>query len=244
MPAELSDAQLGAFDTEYVNDRRWALVDPLIDESFGSMERFTVLDVGGGNGQFADRILRAYPAAQVIVVEPSATLLDRNVPDDRKLCIRGGADLLTTLEVRPDLVCFNWVLHHLIEPTYRHTRLQIRSTLRQAASILSDDGRISVFENNYNGTPVADVPGFLTYHALRAPGLARLARHAGANTAEIGVCFLSRTGWHRMFRSAELELESDSESNAVLPSFLERHPLARKAVMLREVRIGHYWLRA
>lgn len=58
---QLEDSQLETFDTEYVNNKRWAIVKEKIDKDFPD-GNFTFLDIGGGNGKFADRLLKAYPS--------------------------------------------------------------------------------------------------------------------------------------------------------------------------------------
>ena len=66
----------------------------------------------------------------------------------------------------------------------------------------------------YQGWVVENVPGRLIYHLTSAKLTASLARRMGANTAGVGVCFLSKHQW--------------------LMTFLH----------LRQIRVGHVWLRA
>ena len=45
---------------------------------------FRVLDIGGANGRFSDRLLSEYPRAQAVVLDNSEHLLSQNQPNDRK----------------------------------------------------------------------------------------------------------------------------------------------------------------
>lgn len=64
----LSASQTGAFDGERIHPGQWAhlfsLLDPLADRG-----RLAVLDIGGGSGRFADRVLNRYPTARVTVLD-------------------------------------------------------------------------------------------------------------------------------------------------------------------------------
>ena len=59
---QLADDQLAAFDTEYVTEPLWDILKRRIDRAFPD-GRFSFIDIGGGNGVFADRLLAAYPDA-------------------------------------------------------------------------------------------------------------------------------------------------------------------------------------
>src|SRR5438876_5406232 len=75
----LTDDQLEAFDTESVNDQRWIPIHRCLDRDFPDGQ-FTFLDLGGGNGTFADRLLEDYPSSSGVVLDNSQLLLNRNKP--------------------------------------------------------------------------------------------------------------------------------------------------------------------
>lgn len=90
---QLDDERLAHFDTEYMTESRLLTVKERIDRDFPS-GRFTFLDVGGGNGAFADRILASYPDASGVVLDSSQFLLDRNRSNERKsLVLESAANL-------------------------------------------------------------------------------------------------------------------------------------------------------
>ena len=74
---KLSDTQIEAFDTEYVDEDRWTLIKGRIDADFPDGD-FSFLDLGGGSGRFADRLLSNYPRAVGSVLDNSEVLLGRN----------------------------------------------------------------------------------------------------------------------------------------------------------------------
>jgi hypothetical protein len=238
---QLSDAQLEAFNTEYVDDARWGPLKARIDQDFpGGAFRF--LDVGGGNGKLADRLLSAYPEAEGTVLDNSDLLLSMNVFHPRKTTLLRGAEELASLKQRYDLVLFNWVLHHLVDGTsYRRTRENIRGVLSTASTLLAPNGRLSVYENLYQGWLLPDAPGRIIFGLTSSRLLASVAKRGGANTAGVGVCFLSRRQWHQTFSAAGLEVLREAEpDDYIWPTRLSW----RLLLHIKHIRCGHFWMRS
>jgi ubiquinone/menaquinone biosynthesis C-methylase UbiE len=237
---QLSDEQLKEFDVEYVDAHRWAPIQTCIDSDFGD-GKFTFLDVGGGNGKFADRILAAYPSARGVVLDNSRLLLEANSSHPRKTTVLKSAEGLGELTERFDIVFFNWVLHHLVERgSYQASRRNIDRTLSAGVRVLTDRGRISVYENTYKGLFIDNAPGRIIFTLTSSRALAWVARRGGANTAGVGVCFQSNRSWHRTFASAGLTVTDATEPDAyVWPTGTTR----RIFLHMRHVRVCHFWLR-
>jgi hypothetical protein len=233
----LRDDQLEAFDTEYVNNRRWPLVERCLNEHYPD-GRFSFLDVGGGNGVFADRVLTNYPEARATVLDNSEKLLERNWPDSRKLLVHASAsDLRRVLDRSYDVIFFNWVLHHLLGSTYAATLQNMRLALSAAVPFLTERGRISVFENMYDGLVVDGLPSRLIYTLTSSRRLAPFTRRMGANTAGVGVCFLSRRAWGSQFERVALRVERYGD-DARWQVAIHR----RVFLHLGNIRCGHFWL--
>lgn len=236
---KLADHQVEAFDREYVDSDRLAVITSRIDADFPD-GRFTFLDVGGGNGRFADQLLERYPNARGAVLDNSETLLARNRQDPRKQVILGSAGDLQQVRGTFDVVCTHWLLHHLVGSTYGESRaIQLR-TLSQLSSLLSTGGRVSVFENDYIGWLTDSLPPYLIFAATASRTLAPVARRLGANTAGVGVCFNSQAGWRDMLAASGLQVLNRTEPDR-WKRRLRWHSMV--FVGLKDVRVGHYWLR-
>jgi hypothetical protein len=235
----LSDAQVETFDEDYVEPgARWEVVRDRIRDAFRDGP-FTFLDVGGGNGRFADRLLAEFPAARGTVLEPADLLLARNLPHTRKTLLRGTAAELPS--GRYDLICVHWLLHHLVASSYRTTIREQARTLVTLREHLTERGRISVYENIYQGWLLDDLPGRLIYAATSLRVLAPLTKRLGANTAGVGVAFHSRRRWTSMIEAAGLRVAWYAEPDTwVWPL----RPVWRAGLTLRHIRTGHAWLRA
>ncbi len=231
----LDDSQLEQFDDEYVSDDVWQEIEPAIAASFPD-GRFTFIDIGGGNGRFADRMLAAFPECVGTVLDTSQLLLDRNTSNPRKSLLCESAQNIGTLGERFDVACLHMVLHHLIGETYGETRANIEAQLRATAAVLSDRGRISIFENLYDGWWVDGAPGRIIYRLTSSRRLRSVVGRMGANTAGVGVCFLSEKEWRSTVARSGLRIESEHVTE---PRDIPR--AWNVFLHVRSVRRGHFW---
>jgi SAM-dependent methyltransferase len=235
---ELPDDQILNFDLDFISDGRFAAITACLDRDFPSGS-FRFLDVGGGNGAFADRLLEHYPLSRGTVVDNAKVLIDRNAPNPRKtLAHMSVEDMAAALGPdRFDVVFFNFSLHHFVVPSYRRTRELQRRALIASRPLLTEGGRVSVVENLCDGY-VPGLSGYLIFTATSSKALAPIIRRLGSNTAGVGVCFLDRNGWRTEMRRAGFRvLDFDPER---YENDLSRH---KKALLLiRDLRCAHFWL--
>jgi SAM-dependent methyltransferase len=235
---KLDDEQVEAFDTEYVSDSRWEVVKSLLERDFPDGE-FSFLDIGGGNGKFADRLLAQYPKSKGTVLDNSEVLLGRNQPDDRKVLVSSSVENLVELNEKYDLICVHWLLHHIVCDSYTKTRQAQNETLHAIRELLTPRGRVSMFENIYTGWVINSLPGRMIYQLTSNKMIAVLTRKLGANTAGVGVCFLSRGQWLASIKDAGLQVLAYTEPDKwVWPLKLEW----RIFLHIKHVRVGHFWL--
>ena len=234
----LQQHQIAKYDTEQVNDQRWEIVKTQIDRDFPD-GTFSFLDVGGGNGRFADRVLSAYPESRGIVIDNARALIDGNTPHPRKelhcASVESVGDVLD--QRRVDIVFVNWVLHHLVARSYRETTRYIDSLLTELRQHMSPRGRLSVFENMYDGLLIDNLPGRLVYRLTSSRGLAGLCRRLGANTAGVGVCFRSKRQWERRLGESGYRVMAYSDA----PGWSTSLPY-RIVFHMGRVRFGHFWV--
>ena len=115
----LSEAQNAAFDSEYHSVIEIKTKVAVLRDLLPGGPR-SLLDLGGGNGAFLDEMLTAFPAARGTNLDISEHLLGKNKPHPRKRLVHGSIGDLTALFPREkfDVMTINWVLHHLVGPTY------------------------------------------------------------------------------------------------------------------------------
>ena len=80
-----------------------------------------MLDLGGGNGVFADQLIDRFPSSDVTILDISSNLLKKNRPSSRKKLINGSIEYMAEILEghRFDCIAMNWVLHHLVGESYR-----------------------------------------------------------------------------------------------------------------------------
>jgi len=198
---QLDETQLESFNTEYVNGVFWDAIVNLLDKYF-STSKFTFLDIGGGNGVFTDRILEHYPLSEAILLDNASNLIEINTQHPRKTIIMDSVENLENYlnSFNIDVVFINWVLHHLVSDTYKKTRNNIANIL----TIINRNKQIkyvSIFENMYNGFLIDSLPSRIIYQLTSLKSIKLLTRKMGANTAGIGVSFLSKKMWITLFGS-------------------------------------------
>jgi hypothetical protein len=237
---KLDASQVEAFDEEYVDDSRWGTVTSSIDQDFPGGE-FTFLDLGGGNGMFADRMLAAYPRAKGTVLDNSEVLVSRNQPNERKTVILDSVENVAKLGTEYDIIFLNWLLHHVVGDSYAQTRRNQLWTLCTVHTLLTERGRVSVFENLYEGLLIENLPGWIIYELTSNRAITGITRGLGANTAGVGVCFLSKNQWLSTMQDARLKVLRCTEPDAWTWSL----PLVWKICLhIRRRFVGHFWLGA
>lgn len=234
----LSSTQVGAFDREHVSSRRWETVKKCIDGAFAD-KIFSFLDLGGGNGLYADKILHDYPNATGTVLDNSEVLLRKNKNHKRKrIILESVANMERGLKGSTfDIIFINWLLHHLVSNSYRETANNVEEILTVSKRFLAANGRISVLEIMYNGMIVDNLPSHIIFHLTSSKKLASAMKKLGANTAGVGVCLRSKKDWLNIISKSGLRLLScfdDKEWKLLLSRRLFLH--------LRNVRVCHLWL--
>jgi SAM-dependent methyltransferase len=225
--SDLSIEQLKHFDLEF---RDWTEYRTLLDELLSKPRQSTLLDIGGGNGQFLDHVLEEFPNCEGILLDNSDYMLSRNKTHARKRLTRGSA-LEVHKVVSPgscDLITVNVLLHHLVGSTYSAATAATIAALNNASRVLTANGRIVVYEQVYDGLVPWLEPGVMIFKltSLRAPLLTPMLRRLGANTAGVGVAFRSARAWTRVFKAAGLRV---IEHRAV---HQDSPPVVRRAALL------------
>ncbi|MDR0705960.1 MAG: class I SAM-dependent methyltransferase [Planctomycetaceae bacterium] len=177
----------------------------------------TILDCGGGNGEYLDLLLEQFPNAQGTLVDSAQFMLDQNKPHARKHLILGNLDNLSNcvkIENRGGgggdrqfyLICFSDVLHLCIDSTYQETRNLQTTILKNAKTLLSPNGSIIVSERIVNSWLPYDYSTRLIYNLTRSKSIASIIKLLGANTAGVGVAFMSRERFEKLCNDVGLTM--------------------------------------
>jgi ubiquinone/menaquinone biosynthesis C-methylase UbiE len=241
----LGEKQNEAFDREFHSREELARKFLLLDE-FAKDRSFNVLDLGGGNGLFADQLLARFPKSSLTILDISSLLLEHNRPSDRKELIHGSIEAMHEIFAGRTFDCItaNWVFHHLIGSSYRACWENCLDTLMQCKKVLKPNGVLLVAENMFDGYLGSNLPSHLIYAitATRWSWFVRLAKRF-FNTAGVGVCFQSRRAWQRMFAQAGFDVVAFQQG--LLWSWLRSSfgGFLIHLLFVRSVAHGHFFLK-
>jgi spermidine synthase len=65
---KLHSEQTTSFDTEYIDQRMFEILIKQLDMLYPTRQPFHLLDIGGGNGVYADKVLSHYTNSRVTLV--------------------------------------------------------------------------------------------------------------------------------------------------------------------------------
>lgn len=239
----LDESQNEAFDFEYHSEVELQGKLAFIRDAFPNGPG-RILDIGGGNGKFMDRLLAEFPESEGYLVDISQNLLDKNRPNPKKHLILGSFEDLPELlpEKSFDLVTINWVLHHLVGPSYRQSVENVEQALAMTSRILSPHGLLLVAENEYQGLLESNLPSHVIYSItkIRNPAVVGLTRRY-FNTAGVGVCFQSKRAWFNIFKRSGLNVDFYLQNSRWKHGLKKR--LLFLLLFLRMQRHGHFGLR-
>ncbi len=137
------------------------------------------------------------------------------------------------------IVCFNFILHHLVADTEVATK-QLQSN---AIAAWKDDG-VKVFINEYiYESWFEGFSGWLIYQITKNKVLSLLGRAISqfapslrANTFGVGGRFRSRSEWHRIFENVGFTLVDEAQGEKEFISF------PRRLLLIKEIRRDSFML--
>src|SRR5262249_5673698 len=165
-----------------------------------------MLDVGCGGGVFMDLFLGAFPNATAVGVDFSAGMLRENTPSARKQLLQGDALNLPSEIGQFDVINVDTLMHHLVSgSSYSRTIRQINQFLDSLHPLLLPGGVVMIREiyHEYLGVETLGSRFVFELSTLQLPKFAEhLLKRLGIQSANAGVCFLSRAQWHKLFEQA------------------------------------------
>ncbi len=206
-------------------ERIWQKRRPIFERHLDAGRDLQILDIGGGSGVLADRLLELFPKAHVTIVDLSQSLLDFNRSHPNKTLVCQDAwDFLREQRgrVQYDLINFDVLLHHILTPaSFTETRNLQSEIIRQATACLAPGGWISIREIAYES--MSCLPNRSTHRLLwfastrRLPALLRRSlQRLGMNSQGGGVAFFSAK-----------EIQGVLEQNGLEVVEFVRHPMVK-----------------
>jgi len=229
----LNPQQVAKFDVEYIDKALFRLICSIIDQNISNPNQAHFLDVGGGNGLYADKLLSQYLGCFVDIIEPDSNMNTKNIPNSNKVLINSVYQQFKGTKDY-DMIQFNWVLHHFIASSYSETHEIQLEGLKSAYNMLGSEGIVIIFENFYEGKDHSNAPGKLIYQLPSSKLLKPMTSQMGANTAGVGVCFNSELHWREQLIKAGF----NSVFSAHCYDFGDLSPLKKWMLGIENQRVG------
>jgi SAM-dependent methyltransferase len=174
-----------------------------------------ILDVGGGSGFLADRLLAEFPNTEVTIVDISQRLLDQNQPHDRKrLVCEDFQSFLAHERSTYDVINFDVMLHHVLTPkSFLASRKMQSQVIALAVRALRPGGLISIREIAYQtlrGLPRHTSHWLLWFLSTRSlpEAMQRVMHRLGMRSQGAGVCFSAIDDLVNMLKAQGLTVEA------------------------------------
>lgn len=240
----LKEDQNAAFDYEFHLPDEMELKLRRIAQLEGD-NSFAVLDLGGGNGVFLDKVLNAFPKSHGTLVDISPSLLALNTSYPRKVVKCVNISALDELGGQYDVVFMNWLLHHLVGPTYKVSRSNCVELLRSVKARLREGGVVIVAENCFEAFFGCNVPGWAIFQITRIKNpLWVLVARKFFNTAGTGVGFRSAASFRAVFAEAGYKVVREDEGWTWTQFRTGWKQLAFWLLCIKRVHYRHFYLKA
>jgi len=182
-------------------------------EQFKEKKDLKILDIGGASGMFASYLSDVFKDNNCEVYVLDSTKYEEWEDSERN--VRYIEDTVENLSQHFqkssfDIIFMNRVVHHLVYNSWTKTHIMMAELLKDISGILKSDGRLFICDHFYNGFIFDNAPSFLIYKltSCKIPFIVKLCKAFKAESAGVGVCFLSQKNWDRLLNKADLTIEN------------------------------------
>jgi ubiquinone/menaquinone biosynthesis C-methylase UbiE len=132
-----------------------------------------LLDIGGGNGYFTDRVLAETDIREACLLDISHTMLALNRRKHNKELVQASALNMPFKKGSFEFIHFDAVLHHIVGTTRKSSVEQAQRVIRNSINLVKKDGFL-VFTERCVDSWISSAIIFYTLKFLSRTGLAKL----------------------------------------------------------------------
>jgi SAM-dependent methyltransferase len=175
-------------------------------------ENLNILDIGGASGYFAMALYEKFLKNGCNIFVVDTTKYDTWEKFNGRInFVKISANNLkqTFKENTFDLIFANRVFHHFVLESWSKTIKGMFEIMDQIKFILKNKGYLCINDHFYNGFLLDKITSFLIYTLTSCKLLliTKLCKKMGAESAGIGVCFLSEKMWYNLFSKIEFKVK-------------------------------------
>ena len=182
-------------------------------EQFKGNKDLKILDIGGASGMFALYLSDVFNDSNCEVYVLDSTKYEEwEDLDSNVVFIEDTVENISKHFTKKsfDIIFMNRVTHHFVYNSWSKTQKQIVDLLKEVSSMLKSDGRLFICDHFYNGFIIDKAPSFFIYKltSCKFPFIVKLCKVFKAESAGVGVCFLSKKNWDKLFKKTDLTIEN------------------------------------
>jgi len=178
-------------------------------------ETINILDIGGGNGNFALMVTSHFSEAQCsyyVLDNTRYNSWEENSENPNLNFVLGSAYELETMFANDffDVIFVNRTLHHLVFDTWRETVKGYDTLFSQISNVLKDDGYLCITEETAESYVHEKAGSYIIYKltTCKFKPIISLCKKLNGKSAGVGVCFLSDKSWRAIFANHNFVVEN------------------------------------
>jgi len=214
--------KINAFQEQYYEDIDKMASDWLLKRFEPTLRKFNgngtikVLDVGGGSGFFSMKIREYFSENNCeIYVLDTTKYKTWNEFSEKVTFIEDSAENIekTFEDNKFDIVFAKYVFHHFVKNTWKDSIKSMEYIIGQINKVLKNNGRLCIVDQFYNGYPLDSNASKMIYMftTCKFPLFPKIFKRLGAQSAGVGVCFLSKKMWLKLLSNNGFGIETLEE---------------------------------
>jgi hypothetical protein len=192
-------------------------------EKFRNHDSIKILDIGGASGFFGMSLYNYFSGKKCEIIVLDYVKYDTwDEYKEKIVFVENSAENMLELFKKNtfDIIFANRVFHHFIKENWKTTLSGINNIMHQIPIILKEEGLFCITDYFYDGRVFDSSASRIIYRltSCKKSLFISLFRKIESKSAGVGVFFLSRKMWYKLFK----------ENNLFVQSLYEGHKLKRK----------------
>jgi SAM-dependent methyltransferase len=190
-------------------------------EFYKAKQEINILDIGGASGYFAMGLYKYFNEKNCKIVVFDSTKYDTwSAFSDKIDFVESSVDNLGKyfLDETFDIVFANRVFHHFVRNTWKETIGGINKVIGTIYSKLKKDGYFCILDHFYNGFMFDKITSKIVYSltSCNISVIKYICKKFGAESAGVGVCFLSKKMWKNILAKNDFKIKNLIENKKEL----------------------------
>ena len=165
----------------------------------------SLIDIGGGAGQFAKFLKDSIPELDITILDPSDNQL-KNVNDDRLKLISGNLPNNLPKNQKYNYIHLKFVLHHLIGKTIKISTINVKKSLVSLRKCLKNDGLLIIQEIFHESYILPSLFRSMIFYLLKLQNAFKIKIPTEHFLLDLQACFYPRIELKNILKQCGFEI--------------------------------------